>query len=606
MKKLFLFLSLVLITSCSSKKVVRDYSAPQVKYLVDVTNNEDDLFHVTVYTSNLSTKNKTYNFAATAPGTYQILDFGRFVKSFKAFDINGGEISVNRISTNRWEISDPGKLSYLKYDIEDTFDAEVEEHVVISMGGSGIEEKFVAMNTFAVLGYFQGLQSIPVELELNYKSHWIIGTALEFNEAGFYFAETYDHLADSPILIGELTVEETKVNDIDVGIYVFCKDSATTARTIMQMTDDVLQSSSGFIGYSPVTHYKFLMCLLNEETYANNNILGGGALEHSYSSLYVYPSRPRGIPRLRDFIAHEFLHILTPLNLHSEIIHKYNFAVPTSSQHIWLYEGVTEWGADIMQLRSGLIDVNTYMRRISRKINSNENFEPVSLVEMSLTSYTQVGYGNFLNFYEKGAVTAALLDIKLLELSEGERGLKEVFIDLLEKYGKNKPFPENGFFEVFVEETNPEIEEFINNYIKGTEPLPYKEYFAKIGFTYIPERNSESTRPSLGTGFSVNQDSELIAQQVMDEAKKWGLQEGDVFLEVWGHEISLATFRKVFGEVMQDKKIGDPLEFTIRRDDKVIKIKGTLLQPVDKHVFVEMETLTDQQKMLREAWSKNL
>ncbi len=62
-------------------------------------------------------------------------------------------------------------------------------------------------------------------------------------------------------------------------------------------------------------------------------------------------------------MAHEFLHILTPLNLHSEIIQPFNFEVPTSSEHIWLYEGVTEWASDIMQMRGGLIGTDEYLKQ---------------------------------------------------------------------------------------------------------------------------------------------------------------------------------------------------------------------------------------------------
>ncbi|MCH7516448.1 MAG: hypothetical protein IIB08_04910 [Bacteroidetes bacterium] len=34
---------------------------------------------------------------------------------------------------------------------------------------------------------------------------------------------------------------------------------------------------------------------------------------------------------------------------------------------------------------------------------------------------------------------------------------------------------ENEFFEIIVNITYPEIEQFINDYIKGTKPLPYVE-----------------------------------------------------------------------------------------------------------------------------------
>ena len=141
------------------------------------------------------------------------------------------------------------------------------------------------------------------------------------------------------------------------------------------------------------------------------------------------------------------------------VIEPFNFETPTASEHLWLYEGVTEWGSDISQMRGGIITTDQYLRKLSNKITASNSFrQDLSLTDLSLDVYSEVVTMEFLNFYEKGAVTAAVLDIRLLELSNGTRGLREVFLDLLEQYGKNKPFPEDEFFEIFVENTYPEIE----------------------------------------------------------------------------------------------------------------------------------------------------
>ena len=305
-------------------------SLPRITYHVDLTNYKDDVFHVTVLTENLSLKNNIYNFAATAPGTYVTLDIGRFVQSFTAFDEDGDELVTEKISTNSWRIDEVENLSKITYEIEDSYDAEIDEHLIALMSGTGIQNEFIAFNTFGVLGYFEGLQSTPVNLKIDYKSDWTIGTAMDVDSNGYYYAETFDRLADSPVLIGELTTAFTKVNDIDIGVYVYTKDTALFADEILSVAEDVLESAGEIIEFSPVPYYKFLMIFLDDSTYANYLPAGGGALEHSYSSLYVLPYTAEELPQIRSIIAHEFMHILTPLHLHSEIIHSYNFAVPTS------------------------------------------------------------------------------------------------------------------------------------------------------------------------------------------------------------------------------------------------------------------------------------
>ena len=606
MKKLLLIAIAICFAGCSSQTVTSSDQSPQIIYNVNVSNHEDDLFHVTVFTENLTTDNGIYNFAATAPGTYQEMDFGRFVKTFKAYDKDGNELSAKNISTNKWEIADVSKLSKIEYDIEDTFDSEIKKKQPAPMSGSGIDEDFIAMNTFAVLGYFEGLQSNPVKLKIDYNSDWTIGTALQLDENGYYFAETYDRLADSPILMGELTFAATKVGEIDVEIYVYAIDTALYAQKILTLADDVLQSSKGFIGYAPVDNYKFLMLLLSEGYYETNNLMAGGALEHSYSSLYVQPATERSLPRLQSTMAHEFMHILTPLNLSSEIIHTYNFAVPTASEHIWLYEGVTEWVSDIMQLRSGLITTEEYLTQFSRKLRINDSFnQNISLSEMSLGVYVDSIKPQFFNFYNRGAATAALLDIRLLELSNGKRGLREVFLDLLEQYGKDKPFPEDKFFDIIVKMTYPEIEDFINNYIKGSEPLPYVEYMAKLGFAYTEEKISDDTRPTFGTNITVNENGELILIGISDEARKFGMADRDVIVMVLEEEVTMKTARGIV-QKMYEMNVGDPYEMVVRRDGEEITLNCVLLQRKTRHVFEDMKELTPEQQAFRDSWIKNL
>lgn len=603
MNRLSTILAIIIFLTCSQFVFS---NSPEITFEVNVLNYKDDLFHVTVYSDGLTKENNTYNLPATVPGTYSVLDFGRFVRSFSAYDKDGNELEVERISTNSWRISEVERLSKIKYDVEDTFDADITEHQVIPMEGTGINDDYIVLNTFSVVGFFDGLQSLPVKMKLDYNPNWVIGTSLNLDDEGYYTAESYDYFADSPILMGELTTATTMVNDIKVGVYVYSPDSTRNANSVLQIADSVLQALGKYIGYSPVKNYNYLICLLDEETFQTVGFMGAGALEHSYSSLFVYPGFGNLGAGLKDDLAHEFLHILTPLNLHSNLIDPFNFEIPTASEHLWLYEGVTEWGSDISQMRGGTMTMEQYLKKLSNKITHSKHFrQDISLTEMSRDVYSDIITMEFLNFYEKGAVTAAMLDIRLLELSNGTRGLREVFLDLLEEYGKNNPFPEDVFFEIFVENTYPEIQEFIENYIEGTDPLPYQEYMAKLGFNYIAERPSEDTRPSLGVQMGMNDQQQLTIVGVDDENSESGLKAGDVPLKIIGIEVKMENVRDIFGR-LQSMKAGDRVNMFVQRGDEEIELNITLKQRMDRNIFESMDKLTEQQKQLRDAWSKNL
>ncbi len=604
MKQILHLIMVVYFFFCGTV-ITAQSNAPNVSYEINVLNYEDDLFHVTVFAEGLSEKNNIFNLPATVPGTYSNLNFGRFVKAFNAYDMAGNEIHTEKISTNSWRISDAENLHRIDYDVEDTFDAEVEKEHVIPMAGTGISEKCIVLNTFAALGYFEGLQAISVRLKLFYPKDWKIGTSLLLID-GYYIAESYDYLVDSPFLLGDLTTASTTVNGIKVGVYLYCPDTMYTAEKILKAAEKILQSSSEFIGYAPVSNYNFLMCFLDMKTFMEVGFAGAGALEHSYSSLFVFPAAKGMFQEVQDDIAHEFLHILTPLNLHSDVLQPFNFEEPAASQHTWLYEGVTEWASDIMQLRGGIISVDEYLKRLSKKLTTNEKFrQDISLTELSRQVYDEVITMQFINFYNKGAATAAMLDIRLLELSGGKRGLREVYLELLNLYGKDNPFPEDEFFEIFVDLTYPEIEQFFDDYIIGIQPLPFDEYMAKLGFSYIEGRPSQDTSPSLGVQMGMNDKQQFIVVGLSDACLEAGLKEGDVPVKVMGTVVSMETAKQIFTSINQ-MKVGEIVDIIVQRGAEEVVIQIPLQQKMDRHIFEEMENPTQEQLQLRKAWLKNL
>src|SRR5262245_41644756 len=104
-------------------------------------------------------------------------------------------------------------------------------------------------------------------------------------------------------------------------------------------------------GTLPVNKYAFIFYFTDQP------VTSYGALEHSYSSMYFMPERSIEDlnQNLRDVAAHEFFHIVTPLTVHSEEIADFDFNNPKMSQHLWMYEGATEYFAGNMQVKYGLI-----------------------------------------------------------------------------------------------------------------------------------------------------------------------------------------------------------------------------------------------------------
>ena len=467
-------------------------------YAIDLNDRADDSFKVTAWVGGLTDANAIYQFAATAPGTYQVMDIGRYVRRFEAFDAAGQAVPVERVSVNQWKLSDPARVRTLRYAISETWDTPVDQHQVYLMCGTSIERDHVLINPHAVIGYPSGMQARPIRLRLAYPAGWKLGTALERDRSGAYLAEDFDQLVDSPILLGPLTEARTRVTGVPVEIYTYSHTGKIRSSQLLGAMDDMLQAAGRFLGKLPVDRYTFLYHF--DERPA-------GAWEHSLSSEYVLQESEftDSVGRyVKDIAAHEFFHIVTPLNIHSEIIEHFNFVTPVPSQHLWLYEGTTEWAAHAMQLRAGLKTPDQYLAKVIEKmrIDRAKYDSTWSLRELALTSYSDSGQAQYGNIYMRGALTAGLLDIRLLELSGGRQGLQDLILELAHRFGKRRAFPESTFVDTLAAMTSPEIRDFFARYVWDSQRLPIAEYYGKLGIRLIegpdgmPERFEVDSAPT--------------------------------------------------------------------------------------------------------------
>jgi predicted metalloprotease with PDZ domain len=353
------------------------------------------------------------------------------------------------------------------------------------MCGTSLDADYALINGQGVFGFPRGMQAVPLTIHLSYPSRWTTGTPLT-ERGGDFVAASYDRLVDSPILLGaHLTRATLDVTGVPVTIVVRATRNDIQATQLRDAMRSMLTAAGAFLGKLPVDHYTFLYDF-------GPPIPVSGAWEHSYGSEYVLPDAPYTPTygaQVRSIAAHEFFHVMTPLNIHSEIIEHFNFATPVASQHLWLYEGTTEWAAQKMQLVSGLITLPAYLDIMVQKSRADRTQYDTtwSLQKMSLASYSDSGQRQYPNIYARGAVVAGLLDIRLLELSDGKQGLRELILDLAKQYGKQRPFSEAGFIDSIVARTSPTMRDFFDRYVLGTEAPPLKEYYGKVGITLIDD-----------------------------------------------------------------------------------------------------------------------
>ncbi|HEY0897259.1 MAG TPA: hypothetical protein VGE15_11955 [Sphingobacteriaceae bacterium] len=599
MKKLLFAFGILGLTYGSPAEAAKQ---PELIYEVNLNDRADDLFKVVLNVKGLTSENNIFQFAATAPGTYQTMDIGRFVRNFKAYDKKGREIPARQLNTNQWELTSPKKVRKIAYQIAETWDTPVTTNKIYNMCGTSLEQDHALINGQGVFGFLKGLQGAPMKLKLDYPQNWTVGTALKTDAQGYYLIHNYDYVVDSPIMAGSsLTKADTTYDGTRIELYTYSKTGKIKSSDLLSNMTTMLNAVHKFVVKFPVDRYTFLFHFEDQDW---------GAWEHSYSSEYVMKEQdfsPAFAHNVTDIASHEFFHIITPLNIHSEIIERFNFVTPTPSQHLWLYEGTTEWASDIMQLRAGMITLEDYLKDMQQKLYFNDQLgSDYSLQELSLTSYTPEGQKRYGNIYNRGAATAALLDIRLLELSGGKKGLREVINELSREYGPARSFPENEFFSIFTSKTYPEIGDFFNRYVKGQEPLPLKEYFGKLGIRYTASLKTDKKVKDLGYEIMAP-GGVLTVVKVNDVQQKAGLADGDQIVSVNGTNITLANANAELGRVFQ-MAAGGSYSMVVNRKGKQETIKLMLLdkQEEKRHVFEPEPDATAEQLAFRKTWMTNL
>lgn len=319
------------------------YGQTTYQFYMNLNEVKNDRLKVTLLTPIIKQEKIVYNVPKIVPGTYHVYDFGQYVNDFEALDKEGKKLIVTKLDDNRWEIESAKKLHEINYWVEDTWDAEVEDFVFEPAGTNIEEDTSFMINTHGFFGYFDGMKNREFELNITrpanfYGSTGISGVTTDGN-TDKYKIKNYMGLVDAPIMYNEPDTTFIKVGETDVLISVYSKNKSASAVEIAEDIQEVLEAQRKYLGGTlPVKKYAFIIHLYDGMSKSG----ASGALEHSYSSVYFLPEM--SAERLSGFIiriaAHEFFHIVTPLNIHSEQIGNFDYINPEMSKHLWLWKSV--------------------------------------------------------------------------------------------------------------------------------------------------------------------------------------------------------------------------------------------------------------------------
>jgi len=622
MKKLILCalfaVSALNYTATAQKKA----SASEVKVTIDLNKVKNDQVMVTIippaFTSN---NNVVFHFPKTVPGTYSADNYGKLVDNLKALDKNGKELPTTKTDENSWSLTNAKSVAKIVYWVNDTYDSESgkgfgKEDIFSPAGSNILDGKNFMVNNHCYVGFFEdkvALTEIPYILTILHPATLFGATSLidtdKSDSVDTFKATRYFDLTDNPIMYAKPDYETFTVDGMEILFSVYSPTGAHTAKSLLPDLEKTMRAQKAFMG--SINANKRYTVLLYLSDMKGNDAKGFGALEHHTSTTVCFPE---GMPtealgeQMKDVVSHEFFHTITPLSIHSKEIQYFDYTNPKMSEHLWMYEGVTEYFANLFQVNQGLIDADEFYQRMVGKIANASNMnDTMPFTEMSRNVLVEPYKDQYLNVYEKGALIGMCIDIIIREKSNGERGILDMMKKLSQEYGVNKPFNDEDLFAKITQLTYPEVGEFLNTYVAGKTPIPYDEYFAKMGVTKtkIQVPGNPFLKDMATPYITVNPKNKEIwiipNIELNDFMTGLSLKGGDIILAINDKPYNLDNIYDMIME-SQNWKVDDPITVKIRREGTEQTLKGKVKLSMTE---VEGYQLSDTSKeKLNTAWLK--
>ncbi|MEM9327575.1 MAG: peptidase M61 [Bacteroidota bacterium] len=608
--------SLLFMTALQISSAVAQGNGYKVAF--DLTSVKDDQLPVMIQTPEITEDQVEFHMAKIVPGTYSISDFGRFVTDFVALTAEGDTLISRKIDTNRWVIDGADQLSTLRYHVHDTFDRfdGYGSNYIFEPGGTNLEpeNQVFVLNTFGLIGYLQGYKFRPYQLSIKHSKEISGATALQAvsisDSLDTYEAQDFNFLADGPLMYCPPDIATKQLANAEVVVSVYSPNGMLTATEVMEKISDLMEAQRLYLGGElPVDRYAYLIYLLDSNTLSGKM----GALEHSYSSVYTLPEANADQigQTVRDVAAHEFFHIVTPLNIHSEQIGNFDYINPKMSKHLWLYEGCTEYAAMHVQVKYGLYDRERFLQEIKQKIQVRSKFP----TDVPFTTMSQEILGPkyepmYTNVYYKGALIGMSMDLLLLKLSDGSYDLQALLRDLAAQYGPQRSFSDDELFSDIEKLTYPEVRAFLDEYVAGKKPLPLEEVLSWAGVIYKEEEEVEDF--TLGQiGLAMGDDNDIVISNVSQMnafGQAMGYMKGDILLEFQGQKVDITTINGILDTYKDGLEEGDKIKIKVQRRVKgkekrrTLKAKAITIKKKLTDVIRFTPDPTEAQMAVREAW----
>jgi predicted metalloprotease with PDZ domain len=532
---------------------------------------------------------------------YQVRNFAANVMSIRAEDAAGSPLTVTPAGSSEWLASSaPGDCLVVHYDVH-----------LDSAGpfGSQLNAEHGFFNWAMVLMYSPELRSRPASLRLlDVPAAWAWRDTHVLNggepgkaQDAFGIAGNYDTLVDTPAEASAFCEYSFHDDGATYHIVVHADPADYDAAELQDSLKRITHAAVEWMADRPYGEYTFL--------YHFPRRAAGGGMEHAYGSAIDVSAASGKVSSaaVAEVSAHEFFHLWNVKRIRPQSLEPIDYQVEQDSTALWFSEGVTSTVADLLRVRAGLIDEQQFLGELSGEITELEQRPARQWQSAEASSLDAWFEGNAfyrtaersVSYYNQGNVLGVLLDLRIRQLTDGRKSLRDLFLLMNAEYAKqHRFFPDSDGVQQAAEKiAGQSFAGFFRDYIAGVEAIPYDRFFEFVGLELLPQTLSV-VDPGFEVTGNLGGEPEVSSLAPDSDAAHAGLQTGDRILEVNGHPTMWHPSRE-----LQQLHPGDTAKLRISRagQEHTLKVKMGSRQE-QQYVLQDVPGVTALQLSRRRAW----
>jgi predicted metalloprotease with PDZ domain len=461
-----------------------------VVYRVSPARPEAHLFRVVMELADPNPAGQALRLPAWIPGSYTIRDFARHLVEVQAAGPDG-PVALRKVDKDTWvaaPTAGPLTVTAWVYAWE------------LTVRTAHLDTTHGFFNPTSLCLCAVGHEAEPHALVLEPGEHacaqgWRVATTLRQTEGkrwgwGRYEAADYDDLIDHPVELGDFVHTSFEACGVLHDVVITGRVRCDLVRLASDLSAICEEHITRMGAPAPFERYLFLTMAVGD---------GYGGLEHRDSTALIckradlpQPGATAVSDGYRAFLglcSHEYFHAWNVKRLKPAAFVPYDLWRENHTRLLWAFEGLTSYFDDLALVRSGRIDVGSWLELLGKTatgVARAHGARVQTLEDASFDAWTRYYKQDentpnaLVSYYTKGALAGLCVDLHLRALGGG-RSLDAVMAALWARWGDGSGVPEGGVEEVIRELGGPDTPALLDAALRGTGELPLAALLATIG-----------------------------------------------------------------------------------------------------------------------------